>query len=191
MIELQNFLNTLHTIKESTWERLCPLFTEIKLKKGGYFLEDRQVATTIGFLEKGVIRAFYRNENGIEYNKHFFTSPCFIGGYSSLISGKSNHILQQALTDCDILVADYASFSKLYDTCQDLERLERKLAETHFVNKEEREIEIVLLDADKRYQIFQKQFATLEQLIPQYHIASYLGITPTQLSRIRKKMTSS
>ena len=50
---------------------------------------------------------------------------------------------------------------------------------------EKREVEIVLLEANKRYAIFKKEYPQLEQLIPQYHIASYLGITPTQLSRIR------
>ncbi|MOA17990.1 hypothetical protein D3C78_1382750 [compost metagenome] len=64
------------------------------------------------------------------------------------------------------------------------------MAENYFVDKEEKEIEIVLLDADKRYELFQQKFPDLEQLIPQYHIASYLGITPTQLSRIRRKLVS-
>ncbi|MGE4347904.1 MAG: Crp/Fnr family transcriptional regulator, partial [Flavobacteriaceae bacterium] len=67
----------------------------------------------------------------------------------------------------------------------------RKLAEQFFVHKEQREVNIVMLDADKRYLIFQQEFPFLEQLIPQYHIASYLGITPTQLSRIRRKLTKS
>lgn len=74
---------------------------------------------------------------------------------------------------------------------QDIERLARKLAELFFVQKEQREIDIVLLDADKRYLLFQKEFPGLENMIPQYHIASYLGITPTQLSRIRKKIVKS
>lgn len=190
MIELRKFITSLSPIKESTWGKVSLLFTEKKLKKGNYFIEDQCIATKIAFLQSGVVRAFYRNDRGIEYNKHFFTSPCFIGGYSSLISGQPNQILQQALTDCRILAADFTQFSKLYDTFPDLERVARKLAELQFVDKEQREIEIVLLDADKRYLLFQKQFADLEQIIPQYHIASYLGITPTQLSRIRKKMAN-
>jgi CRP-like cAMP-binding protein len=77
----------------------------------------------------------------------------------------------------------------LYDKFPDLERVGRRLAEFYFVDKEQREIEIVLLDAEKRYQIFLQQYPGLSQLIPQYHIASYLGVTPTQLSRIRRKLT--
>ncbi|GMU95073.1 MAG: hypothetical protein AMXMBFR50_05900 [Ignavibacterium album] len=57
------------------------------------------------------------------------------------------------------------------------------------MQKEKREIEIVLLNAEKRYQIFRNDFPQLEQQIPQYHIASYLAITPTQLSRIRRKIS--
>jgi hypothetical protein len=53
--------------------------------------------------------------------------------------------------------------------------------------KERREIELVLLQADERYKIFKQEYPNLENLIPQYHIASYLGVTPTQLSRIRAK----
>jgi len=55
------------------------------------------------------------------------------------------------------------------------------------VEKEQKEVEIILHDAEQRYSTFQNQYPDLEQLIPQYHIASYLGVTPTQLSRIRRK----
>jgi CRP-like cAMP-binding protein len=163
------------------------LFKETILKKGNYFIKEGEIEKQLAFLQTGFVRAFYRNHEGLEYNKHFFVAPCFIGGYSSFITGRPNQINQQALSDCSLLVADFSAFTKLYDRCPDIERAARKLAELFFVNKEQREIEIVLLDADKRYKIFQDQYPQLEQVIPQYHIASYLGITPTQLSRIRRK----
>jgi len=59
------------------------------------------------------------------------------------------------------------------------------MAEQFFIQKEKREIELVTLEAKERYQIFQKEHPGLDQQIPQYHIASYLGVSPTQLSRIR------
>lgn len=187
MTELRDFISAFCPIKEKTWKELIPLFSNVFLKKGDFFINDGEVATQIGFLQKGIIRAFYRTLEGVEYNKHFFKAPSLVGGYSSLITGQKNQIIQQALTDCHLRVADFYKFSRLYDSHPDLERMARKWAELHFVNKEQREIEIVLLTADKRYLIFQEQFPGLEQLIPQYHIASYLGVTPTQLSRIRKK----
>jgi CRP-like cAMP-binding protein len=181
------YISQLHPLSERTVAKVEKLFQEVSLKKSEYYLKEGETARHLGFLQEGLLRGYYRHEDGTEYNKHFFLAPCLIGGYASLITGKPNQINQQALTDCRLLTADYGEFTALYNTCPDLERAARKWAELSFVEKEEREIDIVLLDADERYRIFQKQLGHLEQLIPQYHIASYLGITPTQLSRIRSK----
>ncbi|PHR85972.1 MAG: Crp/Fnr family transcriptional regulator [Leeuwenhoekiella sp.] len=191
MTDLKSFFNKLAPISPESWEGFSALFTSKTLNKGAYFARDGELCQEIGFLESGIIRAFYRNEDAVEYNKHFFVNPCFIGGYASLITGRPNQILQQALTPCKIQVARFGELQNLYESCRDLERAARVLAEQFFVQKEQREIEIVLLDAEKRYQIFRKDFPQLEQQIPQYHIASYLGITPTQLSRVRKKLLDS
>jgi hypothetical protein len=82
-------------------------------------------------------------------------------------------------------VAEYQKITALFEQYRKVERLARILAEQFFVRKEKREIELVTLEAKDRYVIFQEEHPQLEQLIPQYHIASYLGISPTQLSRIR------
>jgi len=189
MTDLKTFFNSLTHVSNESWEKFATLFTPNILRKGDYFIRSGRTAKEIGFLESGIIRGFYRNNEAIEYNKHFFTNPCFIGGYASLITQSPNQINQQALTDCHIQTASYAEIQTLYNTCPDIERAARVLAERFFVQKEQREIEIVMLNADERYHIFQQELSNLEQQIPQYRIASFLGITPTQLSRIRKKLS--
>jgi len=189
MDNLKKYLDTFNPLSIETWNKVKILFSEKALAKEAHFIDDNQVAKQIAFLEKGIVRAYYRNNEGKEYNKHFSIAPSFIGGYASLITGRKNSINQQALTECKIWVADFDRLSALYEKCRDLEFVARKWAERQFVEKEQREIELVMLDADKRYAMLQEQFADLEQLIPQYHIASYLGITATQLSRIRKKFS--
>lgn len=184
---LRNYIHTLYPVSDTTWEKMRVLFGEVYLRKGDLFIGDGEMATHIGFLDSGIMRAFYRTDNGTEYNKHFFVPYCFIGGYSSLVTGRPNQIIQEALSDCHIYSAPFEQLTALYDSCPDFERATRRLAELFFAQKEQREIDIVLLDAEQRYIILQKQFPKLEQQIPQYHIASYLGVTPTQLSRIRKK----
>lgn len=184
---LFTFLNQLTPITATTKELVAGLFTHTTLHKGNYFIKEGQLAREIGFLHNGIVRAYYANNEGFEYNKHFFTAPSFIGGYASLITGMPNQIQQQALTDCELLIAPYNSFRSLFDECADLERAARILAEQFFVQKEQREIDLVLLDADERYRKFQQSYPELETILPQYHIASYLGITATQLSRIRRK----
>lgn len=190
MLPLQHFYNTVSPLKNETWDVLLPMFREEALVAGDYFVRENEVARKIAFLESGVVRAFFINQEGQEYNKQFFVGPSSIGGYSSLLTGKANLIPQQALTDSVIWSCDFNSLVHLYSAYPDLERLARKMAEYYFLEKEKKELEIVLLDASRRYRIFQQEFPTLEQLIPQYHIASYLGISATQLSRIRHQFAA-
>lgn len=189
MNDLYTYFNSISPIKMETWKNIEKIFKELNLNKGDYFAREAELSKQIGFLTKGVIRAFYRNHEGLEYNKHFFISNNMVGAYSSLITHKKNKINLQCLTDCQLWLADYKEIQKLYDLFPEFERFGRRIAELFFVNKEQRELEIVLLNADERYLIFQKEYPELEQLIPQYHIASYLGISATQLSRIRRKIS--
>lgn len=185
MNPIQLFFNAISPLKESTWEKVLPLFKQETLPKNQFFIRENEVAQQIGFLESGVVRAYFINNEGKEYNKQFFVGQSIIGAYTSLLTGKFNLIAQQALTGCIVHTCNYNALTALFDTHQDLERLVRKIAEHYFLEKERKELEIVLLDASQRYVLFQKEFPTLEQLISQYHIASYLGISATQLSRIR------
>lgn len=187
---LKKFYNAVSELSEETWSVVMPLFIEGWLPKNQYFVRENEVARKMAFLESGVVRAYFVNQEGQEYNKQFFVGPGSIGGYSSLLTGKPNLIPQQALTDCKIYSCDFASLTRLYPKYPDLERLARKMAEHYFIEKEKKELEIVLLDASQRYKIFQMEFPTLEQLVPQYHIASYLGISATQLSRIRHQFST-
>ncbi|NQX81063.1 MAG: Crp/Fnr family transcriptional regulator [Flavobacteriaceae bacterium] len=190
MNELKEYFNSISTLSESTWDKISPFFKEDRLLKNEYFAEENKTAIQIAFLKTGVVRAFFINQEGKDYNKQFFVGQSIIGAYSSLLTGNVNLIAQQALTDCVIYTCDYVSLTKLYKECPDLERFARKIAEYYFLEKEKKEIEIVLLDAAQRYILFKKEFPTLEQQITQFHIASYLGISATQLSRIRRQFLS-
>ncbi len=88
----------------------------------------------------------------------------------------------------EILEADYQQILSLYEEFPKIERLNRVMAENFFVRNEDREIGLVMLDAKERYKQFQLDYVGIENEIPQYQVASYLGISPTQLSRIRADM---
>ncbi|CAL2090449.1 Cyclic nucleotide-binding domain-containing protein [Tenacibaculum sp. 190524A05c] len=191
MKELFTYINNISPISEDTFQELVQLFKPIQLKKNEFFVKDGEYAQHIGFLKKGIVRAFFLNQEGKEYTKQFFMDSSIIGAYTSLLTKKPNKIAQQALTDCEILIANFNEIEQRYSKFHDLERLGRKIAEYYFLEKEQKELEMALLDADKRYLILREKFPTIETIIPQYHIASYLGISPTQLSRIRRKLSSS
>lgn len=187
MNELKIYLDHIFPLQAEEWEAFSRIFTEEKLVKEEYFALAGRTESKIGFLKRGVIRAFYKNRDGLEYNKTFFTGNEFVGAYTSLVTGNSNHINIQALTDCVMLTANYSNLTSLFTDHRNIETMARKISERLYVYKEKRELELVMLQAGERYEIFRKEYPELINQIPQYHIASYLGITPTQLSRIRAK----
>lgn len=189
MEALKQYFNAISPLSEETWAAISPLFKQRELSEFEYFVTGGSYAKEIAFLESGCVRAFFTNDEGKEYNKQFFVGPAFIGAYTSLLIGQKNLIPQQALTNCTIWAANYKALEAKYAQYHDLERLARKIAEFYFLEKERKELEMALQDATQRYFNFRAQFPTLEQLIPQYHIASYLSISATQLSRIRKKLS--
>ncbi|MEL6559981.1 MAG: Crp/Fnr family transcriptional regulator [Bacteroidota bacterium] len=182
---LKETLKHIIPFEEDTLDIFADLFTEQQYRKGSGFAVKGEYSRNIAFIKSGVLRAYYRDGSGKEYNKTFFTEGNFVGAYSSLITADKNLIDIDCLTDCTLLVTAYRQVTELYDRYPQVERLSRILAEQFFVRKEKREIELVTLQAKDRYVIFQNEHPALEQLIPQYHIASYLGVSPTQLSRIR------
>lgn len=188
MKEFESYVGLISTLKEQSLKELYKCFKPVQLKKHEYFVREGEYAKQIGFLKTGIVRAYFLNQEGKEYNKQFFVGPSIIGAYSSLLTKAPNKIAQQALSDCDILVANFEEMERLYDKHHDIERLGRRMAEFYFLEKEQKELEMALLDADKRYFIMRERFPSIEAEVPQYHIASYLSISPTQLSRIRKKL---
>ena len=182
---LKSFFNNVSPLNDQTWREIEPLFHKVTLAPHEHFINVNETASKIAFLESGIVRAYFNDKEGKEYNKQFFVAPTAIGAYTSLLTGRPNLIPQQAMTDCIIWTLKYDEITNRYDACPDLERLARKMAEYYFLEKEKKELEIVLLDATARYHIFQKEFPGIEQRITQYHVASYLGISPIQLSRIR------
>lgn len=188
MENLKNYLNSLSPIKDTSWSLIQPLFETRSLTAQQFLIKERVYARKLAFLESGSIRAFYTNEDGREFNQQFFVGPNIVCAYSSLLSLHRNKIPLQALTDCELWVADFKSLTQLYDDHPDLERLGRKIAEHYFFAKENIELDKVLLSPTQRYLNFLKEFPGLDQEIAQYHIASYLSITATQLSRLRKEI---
>ncbi len=187
--EIYKFINNISRLSSEIWLLLAAQVTEIELRKNDYFVKEGEISREIGVLTKGIVRAYYVAKDGKEYNKTLFAAPNIIGSYVSLITGRPNRLPQQALSDCIVAKIPMSIIEKLSEEHIEMERLRRKIAEQFFVQNEKKELEMALLQAKERYLMFREEFPDAEQLIPQYHIASYLGISATQLSRIRKQMS--
>lgn len=142
----------------------------------------------MGLNMDGLFRFFYTDEDGNEFTKGFNPSGRFVISYSAILEKRPSFFSIEALQDSRVLQFDYEKF---YDMMQkDLRRYPfvYKLLESIYIMKELREKSLLLDDATKRYQEFQSLFKDVENQILLRHVASYLGITPETLSRIRSKM---
>ena len=180
-------LNSLSPLTDDAGEDLAELFNSIELKKNEYLYREGDRVYHCYFLADGVIRVFYSKE-GNEYNKTFFIKGMFPTPVTALLSDSPSQLSFQALTDCTLIQFSYKSFRDLFKKHRCLESLMLAIMEREWINKERHDIRMVTNDATTNYLIFREEYPGLENIIPQYHISSYLGVTPIQLSRIRAQL---
>lgn len=180
-------VDAIHPLGAELWELLTPQLVRRTLEPREHFARAGSVQTTVGLLESGRVRAYYERPDGKAYTKHFFTGPDLIGDYASLLTQKPVEIAQQALTPCVVWVLDHALVRAVETQHPALVALQRRYAEGLYLRNEQREIEIATLDATERYRRLLAQHPGIEVDVPLYEIAAWLGITPTQLSRIRRR----
>ena len=181
-------LRALAAIPDAELERALALFRPAALRRDEHLLRAGDVPETIAFLASGLLRLYYLDEAGDEYTKSFCCAPDLVGAYSALLLGEPSRLFIQALEDARLLVADYGQYRNLSDGHPCWQALNRRIAETLFIKKEKREAALLLDDAETRYRQFLAEYPQLEGRVRQRHIASYLGITPVSLSRIRARI---
>ncbi|MCB0528903.1 MAG: Crp/Fnr family transcriptional regulator [Saprospiraceae bacterium] len=184
---LYDALSRIHSITENAWAAFEPLVEVEAMPKGDYLVAEGQRAHHCYMLLEGIVRVYF-NKNGDEYNKTFFGPGSFPTAITALLTQSPAELNFQALTDCRLVRFSFAGFRALFDDHRCFESLFRIIMEREWINKERHDIRMVTNDATTNYLIFREEYPGLEQLIPQYHIASHLGITPIQLSRIRAKL---
>ncbi|HYG19605.1 MAG TPA: Crp/Fnr family transcriptional regulator [Ohtaekwangia sp.] len=189
MIEqLLSALKGISDLPETEERKLRSLVYEQKLSKGEVFIQEGTVPQKFAFVVKGLFRYYYINEKGSEFTKGFFPENTFITSYSAMTDGIPSHYTIEALEDAVIFVFEYSKWKVLYNAHLCWREFLLALLEKGFRKKETRERELLLLSAEERYRSFLREKPALENRIKQHLIASYLGITPVALSRIRRNM---
>lgn len=194
MQKIKQYLNKISPISKNSWSLIKEMFTERTYYKGEFFAKTGRIETKLGILLDGVFRAYISIDDGSQYTKTFFTpihfkTPVpFMGALSSMTTNTINQVNIEALTEVKLLEGKYEDWLSLINKNREIAEWSRKLTELFFRGKEQKELEYFTLQADDRYRLFKERYPELESLINQYHIAQFIGITPTQLCRIRKKM---
>jgi len=165
---------------------LDSLITFRTVKKGELLLTENQVCNEIVFIEKGILRSFFVNHKGDEITNCFAFENEFMASFASFITKEKAEENIQALTDTQLQILDRKALEKLYQSGFNWQETGRKLTELEFVNLHKRMVSFQKLSGAKRYEELCKNHQKYIQLIPLQYLASYLGITPRHLSRIRK-----
>lgn len=158
-------------------------------KRGQFLLQAGEACLYEYFVLNGVVRAFYVNEQGEEHTTFFSTEGWWTGNLKSFVKGTPSSFFLQLMESTEIIRLNKASIEKLYEDVPKLERYFRILLQNRLISVQDRVSGHLSFTAEERYINFRKKYPNLEQRISQKYIASYLGITPAYLSRLRKRMS--
>ena len=175
-------------IPQEERNKLLKRIDSITIKKDEYFLRAGEIPQRIGFNLSGLMRLFYIDINGTEFIKHFCMENTLAISYSAFLLREESKLHIQAIEDTKLLTINYQAYREILDGHVCWQIVSRKLAEMLYILKEKREYELLLNSAQERYLHFLEDYSDIEERLNNYHIASYLGITPESLSRIRTNL---
>lgn len=158
------------------------------LKRRMFYLEAGTVCRESAFVVDGALKGFTVDREGREHILSFAIPDWWISDMYSLLSGKPATLNIQAVADSEILVLSRENQQTLYRSVPKFERFFRILVENALVANQQRLIDNMSATAEERYQNFLQKYPTIPSCVPQHNIASYLGITPEFLSKIRSRM---
>ncbi|MFD2520759.1 Crp/Fnr family transcriptional regulator [Emticicia soli] len=183
-----SFVKRIIDLPEAEEAKILKLLKPAKIAKGEYYIREGQIPKKFGFVEQGLFRYLYINNKGTEFTKNFILENNFISAYSAMISQQPSRMFIEALEDSFLYDISYNDWLELKKGHECWNQFLVTILEKAFSTKEIRERDLLLLEAQERYALFKKEFPTLEHRIKQHLIASYLGISPISLSRIRNKL---
>jgi len=162
--------------------------TELLLHEGDYFSEAGKVANRVGFILEGVIRVSYYNKDGEDVTRYFIDEDNFVVDLNSFGNRIPSSEYVQAVTKCKLLVFSKKSWEDLSLTIVGWDAIVAKITSKGLLQKIERISPLIAEDAATRYRTFLERYPGIANRVALAFIASYLGITPSSLSRIRRNI---
>jgi CRP-like cAMP-binding protein len=156
------------------------------LEAGESFCHLGQQAHEVGFIQAGIVRYFVTLPDGDEATKDFSFKGSFTLSFGSAASQRPAQVAIGAVVRTELLVWPYQVLLDRYESNIEWQKVGRRVAELLYARKEQRELAFLLLDAEARLRQMRAQFGAQTDAIPQYFLASYLGVRPQSLSRLKR-----
>lgn len=188
---LIEYFNRILRLSEEEIAFLQEGFTERKIKRKQFILQEGEVCNKNTFIVEGCFRMYMVDLSGKEHNLQFAIENWWIGDIGSFHSEKPTKLNIEALENSRILQIKKEDQHKLFDDFPKFNRIFRVLAENAMVAMQHRILQDIGSTAEERYLDFLERYPQLFNRISNVQIASYLGVTPEFLSAIRKKISKS
>jgi CRP-like cAMP-binding protein len=185
--QIRTYFKDQFNISEKDWSIFSSKLTKQVFRKKQEILNVGKTENYLSFLEKGIIRLYIpRLENDLTFG--FVFGGSFFSGYDSFLTQSPSMYSIATITECTIWKVTFDDLQKIYESTEIGNFIGRKASEELFVKKAQRELSLLNESAEERYLKLFWEKPELIQRIPLKYIASYIGVTPQALSRIRKRI---
>ncbi|MBN8569992.1 MAG: Crp/Fnr family transcriptional regulator [Ignavibacteria bacterium] len=177
----------IHLTKEEE-EYFCSLLKYKKLKRKQFLVEQGESCLYDNYVISGCLRSYYTDKEGVEHISQFAIEDWWISDPYAFLTGNPAILNVDAIEESELLQIDKANLENLYEKIPKFEKLFRILFQKSFIALQQRVVSNLSKTAKERYLYFIEKYSALEQRIPQNQIASYIGVTPEFLSKMKKEL---
>jgi len=185
---LEHFINKIKSSLDLTSEAeefLYSLSKEKTISKGEVLIRQGQTVKKTYFVSDGCLRSFCTDKSGKEHTLQFAIKDWWISDFIAIYNNELATLTVECIKESKVIEFNASKLNNIYAQFPEFEAFQRKNLEQHVVSLHKRILNQLQLTARERYDLFVEQYNDIEQYTPNYHIASYLGITQQSLSRIR------
>lgn len=191
MHPLHQHINQRIPLDKAEFDRLMGCFVFEKFKKGERIIVPGELVNQQYFVVKGCLRTYLIDGSGKEHTIQFAVENWWVSDYISYYNAQKSELTVECIEPCELLKAHIEDLRAVFDELPKVERFFRLQLESAFVAFQKRILSNLHKNAEQRYALFVKQYPNIEQRVKNYQIASFLGITPESLSRLRKQRLES
>lgn len=185
---MKKYLASLNILSRSELDQIDAYIVKRTVEKAAVLLEEQHICQELMFVVSGVLRSFYWNFKGEQVTSCIAFEGEFMAAYPSFIQQLKSRETIHALQHTEIEAISYENLEKLYDSSMAWQKIGRKLVENQYVFMDQHFTEFQQQNGSHRYEYLIKNYPKQLHQIPQPYIASYLGISTRQLTRIRKSL---
>jgi len=184
---LKKYLTDRMTLNSEQLDLVQRYFVPRHLEKGDFILREGEIAKYGAFVESGCLRSYVIDNKGREHVIKFAPETWWLTDIDSIINQTPSLYFMDALEPSEILLIDFVAHQKIAELIPAFNTAFQAGQQKHTAAKDRRIIASLTATAEERYLHFLDTYPSIAQRVPQHMLASYLGITPETLSRIRKR----